>query len=182
MHWWMALDGINFLFGLLLGSPVGVFLRMTPWLAPLEVLMGRLLFRISLLGISMINYVDLWVWLVGLLVLYYVVQELNPVRHKTLHLWRECLACWVVRGGDLLWLILVLHFFWECMPYGICIVLFLILCNRRLLHVVSMMIYRLAYCELLFLSLVVITLYSCNQIILIYVYSLIGGYELLIVW
>ena len=37
-------DWDDFLFGFLLGSPVGVFLGMPLWLAPSEVLLGRLLF------------------------------------------------------------------------------------------------------------------------------------------
>ena len=59
-----GLIGMNFEF-VFLGWPVRVSLRMTPQLAPSEVRMGRLLFQLFLLGISMITCVHLLVWIVG---------------------------------------------------------------------------------------------------------------------
>ena len=92
----MDLIGMNFLFGLLLDSPVGVFLGMPPWLSPSEVLMGKLFLQISPLVISIISCLCLLMWLEGLLVLDSVFHELNPVRHEFLHLWRTFLACWIL--------------------------------------------------------------------------------------
>ena len=71
---------------------------------------------------------------------------------------------------------------WECLTYGISIVPLLVLCTNRLLHVVIMMIYHFAYYELLFLFLVGIMVYGCNQIIQICGRRMIGGEECLIIW
>ena len=79
--------------------------------------------------------------------------------------WRETLLC----------LILFLILFWGYTPYGICSVTLLFLCARILLHVVPVMLYCLAYRELLFLSLVGIMVCGFNQIIQICGCSLIGG-------
>ena len=92
-------------------------------------------------------------------------------------------SCWSFFGGKtLLYLIFFPLLFWVCMPYGICIVPLLVLFNRRLLHVVPMMIYCLAYFELILLSLVGLTVCGCNQIIQICGCWLIGGKKLLIFW
>ena len=77
LNWWMDLIGMHFYLDLFL-----VHLCITPWLAPSEVLLGRLIFQISPLRISMITCVHLLVLIVGLLVLDYVVHKLNPVRHE----------------------------------------------------------------------------------------------------
>ena len=75
-------------------------------------------------------------------------------------------------------MILVLLFLGGCMSYDICSVFFLVLCTIRLIHVVPMMLYQLDYCELLSLFLAGITVCSCNRILQICVYKLIGGDEL----
>ena len=58
----------------------------------------------------------------------------------------------------------------------------MVLCTSLILHVVPMMLYRLAYCELLFLSLVGLTMCGCNQILQVCARRLIGGGKFLIVW
>ena len=144
MNWWIfALIGMNFLFGFLLGSPVGVFLGMSPWLAPSEILLGGLLFQISPLGISMIPCFYFLVCLVGFQLLYYIVNSLNPVWHELLHLWRKFLACWIFWGGGLLFFIFVPLFFWVCITYGICSVTWLVQFTSHILHVLFVMIYCL---------------------------------------
>ena len=168
--------------GLFIGSSVGVSLGIPPWLAPSVILMGGLLFWIFPLGLSMPPSAIFLVWLVGLLVLYYVVHKLNPVRHDLLHLWRKFVACWIVLGKTLLCLIFSLILFLGCIPYGICSFPFLVLCIRRLLHVFPVMLYSLTYREWLFLSLVGLAVCSFNQIIQIYGCRLIGEEEFLIVW
>ena len=66
------------------------------------------------------------------------------------------------------------------MNYGICSVPWLVQCIRRVLHVVTMMICTLAYCELLLLYLVGVVVCGCNQNIHRYVCMPIGGDGLLI--
>ena len=56
----------------------------------------------------------------------------------------------------------------------------LILCTGRVLHVVPMMLFHLAYCELLLLLLVELPVGGCNQTLYRYVCNLIGGYRGLI--
>ena len=135
-----------------------------------------------MLGILMLPCVHLLVWIVVFMVLDSVVHELNPVRHKLLHLWRTFLACWIVWGETLLSMIFVPLLFLGCMLYVICSVPYLVLCTSRNLHVVPMMLYLLDYRELLFLYLVWLTVCSCNRIIQICGCRLIGGEELLIFW
>ena len=78
-------------------------------------------------------------------------------------------------GKTLLCLIFFPLFFWGCMPYGICSVIFLVLRNSGILRLVSMMLYNLAYCVLLFLSLVGINCFGCNRMIQICGCKVIGG-------
>ena len=125
--------------------------------------------------------VNFLVFLVGLLVMGSVLHKLNPVRHELLHMWRTFLACWIVCGETVLCLVLFPLFFWGCITYGIISVPFLVLCTSRLLHVVPMMIYCLDCCELLFLSLVGLTVCGCNQILQKCGCRLIGGEEFFIV-
>ena len=99
-----------------------------------------------------------------------------------LHLWRTSVACWIVWGKTLLCLIFYPLFSWGFITYGICGVPLLVLCIKRLLHVVSMILGRLDYCGLLFLSLVGLMVCGCNQILHICVYRLIGGDEFMIIW
>ena len=108
----MDFIGMRFSFGFLLGSPVGVFLGMPPWLATSEILLGRFIFQIFSLGISMLPCVHLIVLLVGLLVLDSVVHKLNTVRHELLHPWRTLLECWVVQGETIMCLIFSPLLFW----------------------------------------------------------------------
>ena len=171
-----------FSFGFFLGSPVWVFPGMPPWLAPLEVLLGGLLFWIFMLLISMPPCVYFLVWLLGFLVLDSIVHKLNPVCHELLHLWRTFVACWIVFGGNLLCLIFIPLLFLVLMPSGICIVSFLVHFTNRLLLLVPTILYRLTYCELLFLSLVGLTVCDCNRILQICGCMLIGGEAFLIVW
>ena len=84
-------------------------------------------------------------------------------------------------GKNLLCLILFPLLFWGCIPYGICSGTFLVLCTIRLLHVVLMILYSLDYSKLLILPLVGLTVYSCNRILQICGFRLIGGEEFLIV-
>ena len=58
----------------------------------------------------------------------------------------------------------------------------MVICTIRVLHVVPMMFYLLAYFGLLLLSLVEIEVCGCNRILQIYTCKLIGGDELLIAW
>ena len=83
-------------------------------------------------------------------------------------------------GGTLPCLRFVPLLFLGCMPYGIFSVTWMVLCNNRLLHVVPMILYILAYCDLIFLSLVGLTLCGCNQILQICACGLIGGDKFLI--
>ena len=122
------------------------------------------------------------VWLVGLLVLDYVVHKLNPARHEKLHLWKTYLACWIVLGETLLCQIFSPLLSWGYMPYGICSVPLMVRCTSRLIHGVPMMRGRLTYHEWLLVSRVGPTVYGCNQIIQICEYRLIGEEEFLIVW
>ena len=182
LHWLIALIGVIFLFMLLLGSPDGVFIGTPPWLAPSEVLLGRFLLQISPLGISIITCVNLLEWLVVFLVMDSVMHELNPAQNELLHLWRTFLACWTFWGKNIPCLILVPLLFCGCITYGICSVTWLVLCTIRIIHVVKMMLYHLAYCELLFLLLLGLTVCGCNQSIQIYGCRLIGGDKLLNLW
>ena len=84
-------------------------------------------------------------------------------------------------GGNLLCMIFFPLLFWGCMPYGIFSVPLLVLRTIRILHIVPMMLYVLAYFELLFLSLVGLTVCSCSIIIQICICRMIGGDEFLIV-
>ena len=149
------------------------------WYAPLTGTLGGtaggVVSWIFPLGISITPCVHLIVWTVVLLVLDSVIQKLNPMRHELLHMWRTFMACWNVLGKTLLCLILLTLLFWGCITYGICSVPFMVLCNRYLLHVATMMLYCLSYCELTSLYLVGITVFVCNQIIQICGCRLIGG-------
>ena len=118
----------------------------------------------------------------GLLVLDYVVHKLSPIRHELLHTWRTFVACWIVLGKNLLCMILSPLLFWGCMSYIICSVPLIVLYNSHLLHVVNMILYSLAYCEWLFLSLVGLTVCGCNNILQICGCRLIGGEEFFIFW
>ena len=155
---------------------------MPPWMAPSEVLLGGLLFWIFLLGILMLPFVNLIVWLVVFLLMDYVVHKLNLMRHELLHLWSTLFACWIAWGGALLRLMFFPLLFLGCMVYGVCSVTLLVICNSLLLHVVFMVIYCVAYCELILLSLVELTVCSCNRILQICGCMLIGEEEFLIVW
>ena len=68
------LDWYEPLFGFLLGSHVGVFIGMQPRPPPSEVLLGRLLFKISWIGVSMILCVNFLLILVEYQVMDYVVH------------------------------------------------------------------------------------------------------------
>ena len=136
---------------------------------------GGLLFWIFPLGISMPPCVNFLVWLLDLLVLDYVVHKLNIVRHQFLYLWRKFVAYWTVLGRNLLCLILFTLLFWGCMPYGIYSVPLMVLCTGHIIRVVPMMIYCLAYCELLFLYLVGLMACRCNWMIQIGWCRLIDG-------
>ena len=70
--------------------------------------------------------------------------------------------------------------FWGCIHYGIFSVPWLVQGNRTLLHVVSMMLYCLAYCVLILLSLVRIEVCGCIQMIKICACRTICGDELFI--
>ena len=72
--------------------------------------------------------------------------------------------------------------FWGCMPYIICRVPWLVQRTIQIFHILTMMLYSLAYCELQFLSLVGIMVCGCSWILQICACSLIGGDEFLIVW
>ena len=120
---------------------------------------------ISLLGISMIPCVNFLVWILGLVVMYSVVHKFHPLRHEFVHLWRKCLVCWIVWRKNLLCLIFIPLLFWRCMLSGICSVPLLVLCTSRILLVVLMIIYHLAYHELILLYLVGLTVCDCNIII-----------------
>ena len=61
------------------------------------------------------------------------------------------------------------------MPYSICSVPWLVICTIQLPHVLPMIIYHLAYCELLFLSMEGLTVYGFNQILQICACRMIGG-------
>ena len=76
------------------------------------------------------------------------------MQHELLHLWKTFLACWFFWEKTLPCLRFVPLLFWECMPYVICSVPCMIRCNRGILHVLPTMLYSLAYCGLLLLSLV----------------------------
>ena len=85
--------------------------------------------------------------------------------------------CWHVEFGggvNILCLVFISILVWGFMPYGIYSVPLLVLCTSHIIHVVPMMLYFLAYCELLFFSLMGITVYSCNQILQICGCRLIG--------
>ena len=84
-------------------------------------------------------------------------------------------------GKTIMRLIFFPLLFWGCMTYRICSVLLMVLCTIHLLHVLHMMIYFLAYCELLLLSLVGLRVFVSNPILQICGCMLIGGEELLIV-
>ena len=99
-----------------------------------------------------------------------------------MQLWRTSVACWFFFGKTLLCLIFFLILFWGCIHYKFCSVTLLILCNIRLIHAVSMMLYCFDFCELLFLSLVGIMVCGCNQILQICGCRLFGGGEFLIFW
>ena len=68
--------------------------------------------------------------------------------------------------------------FGQCMPYDIRSIPCLIWCTSRLLHVVPVMLYNLAYCGLLILSLVGLVLCGCSQILQTCECNIIGGNEL----
>ena len=70
--------------------------------------------------------------------------------------------------------------FWGFMSYGICSAPFLVLCTKRVLHVVPMMFYIFYYFGLLLLTLVGLAVRGCSQSTQIYVCKLIGGDEFLI--
>ena len=72
--------------------------------------------------------------------------------------------------------------FWVCMPYGICSVPFMVLCTICIIHVVPMMLYWLAYFELLFFSLVGLTVCGCDKVLQICRCRLIGVEEFLFFW
>ena len=76
IYWWIvALIGMNFNLGLLLVHLLEFLLVYpTDWHPQRYCWVGRLLFQISLLGISMLFCVHLLFWLVGWQVMYYVVQ------------------------------------------------------------------------------------------------------------
>ena len=120
--------------------------------------------------------------LVVLMVMDSAVHKLNHLRHEMLNLWRTSVACSIVLVKTLLCLIFYLLLSWVFMPYVIYSVPLLVLCNRRLLHVVPMIFGSLSYYEWLLLSLVGITVCGCNQIIQICGFRLIGGKEYLIFW
>ena len=83
LHGWLdALLGKIFIFGILLGSYFGVSLVMFPWLAPSEVLFGRVILQISLIGISMLPCVNLLVGRVGWQFLDFWMHELNLVQNE----------------------------------------------------------------------------------------------------
>ena len=175
MHWWMALIGMQFSFGSFLGSPVGVFLSMPSQLATSEVLIGGLIFSMFPQGISMSPCVNFLFWLVVLLVLDSVVHKLNPVQHELLHPWRKSVECWIVLGKVIQCVIffpllfLGIYSLWNIYCY------ISALFNSRLLRVVPIILYRLAYCGLLFSSLVGITVCGCNIILQICGCRLIDG-------
>ena len=66
------------------------------------------------------------------------------------------------------------------MPYGICSATWMVQFTSRVLHVVPLIFYLLAYFGLLLSPLVEISVCSCSQIIQIYVCKMIGRDELLI--
>ena len=85
-------------------------------------------------------------------------------------------------GGALLCLIFVPLLFWVCMPNVICSFPWLVQCTIRILRVVPMMLYHLAYFGLILFSLVGLEACGCSQIIQICACRLIGGDEFLIAW
>ena len=104
-----------------------------------------------------------------------MAYEINYVQHELLHLWRTFFVCRIFLGGTLLCLRFIPLFIWGCMPYEICSVTWLVQCNSHIIHVVPIMIYRLAYCEFLFLSLVGLVVCICSRTIQICMHRLIGG-------
>ena len=108
-----------------------------------------------------------------------VGYELNPVRNELLHLWRAFLACYFL-GGILLYLKFIVLLFLRCIPYGICIVPCLILFTSHIIQLIPMMLYCLAYFELLLLYLIRIKVCGCSRIIKICACRIIGGDILLI--
>ena len=79
------------------------------WYPPLTATLGGtaggILSWVFSLEISISPCVYFLVWLVCLLVLNYVLHQLNPMRHELLYLWRNILACWIVLGKTVLCLI-----------------------------------------------------------------------------
>ena len=166
----MALIGMEFSFVFFLGGPFGVYLgKRYCW--------GGLIVWICTLGSSMSPCVHFLVWLVGLLVMNSVLHKLNPVRHEIFHLWNKYVSRWIV-----LVLIFSLLLYWRYMPDGIYSVPLLVICTRRLIHLVPMMRGSLYYCKWIFLYQVGITVCGWNTIIQICGCRLIGGEEFLIVW
>ena len=84
-------------------------------------------------------------------------------------------------GGDSTVFYILSALFFVCIPYGIYSIPFMVLCTICILRVVSVMLYRLAYFGLLFLSLVGLTMCSFNEILRICGCGLISGEELLVV-
>ena len=99
-----------------------------------------------------------------------------------MYLWKKFVACWIVLGKTILFLRLVPLMFLVCMHYGIFSIPLNVLCNSHIIHVVTIMLYSLAYCEILVLSLVELMVCVCNWIIKICGCRLIGRKEFLIVW
>ena len=165
LHWWMDFIGMQFSFGFFIGSSVGDFLLCPPDWHPQRYCWGGggVPFWIFALEISMPPCLYFLVWLVGFWCWY-----------EFLHLCRTFVVCWVVLGETLMCMIFFPLLFLGCMSYCICSVLYLVLCTIHILHVVNIMLNILDYCELLFLSLVLITVCSCNQILEICEFRLIG--------
>ena len=180
--WVVDLIGMNFYLGFFLDH-LSDFLGIPPWLAPSEVLLGRLLFKVYPLGISILPCVHLLVQILGLHVLDYVVHELSTARHELLHLWSKYLACWILWGEFLLCLIFFRSWFGDvCLMISIVFHEWSYIPYIRIIHVAPIMICNLSYCELPFFYLVGLTVCGCNWIIQICACRLIGGDEFLIVW
>ena len=83
------------------------------------------------------------------------------------------LACYFFWWINLLCLRSVPLLFLVFIPYGIYSDTWMVRCTNRVLHVMTTMLYILAYRELIILSLVGIDVWSCNTTIYRYVYMMI---------
>ena len=135
MHWWLDLMDVPFSFGFLPGSFIGVSFGLPPWLAPLEVLLGVLLFWIYRLWSSMLPCVHALILLKGLKVMDSVVHRLDLVWRDKLHPWKTSVVYETFWAGVILCLVFFLLLSWGCILCDTCSVPFLVLFYIHILHV-----------------------------------------------